>query len=584
MAEIRLISILPVSQVTGATPPADTGGGQPTIAVNAPVGSVLSGFIINRDSAGNPILRTADADIVFASQFFLKIGSEVVIRVENRGGANQARILSVNGQPPDVAETMSAYAGEPEVIIGQPGANHSRSTASAPTDEIISRPASPALLTGSWLPAGDARSSSAASVALTVSIVSLSAKAPPGASPPAASAQSSGAPPLAVPSEALPPAASSAGASPAAASVAAAEVPPAASANPYAVYARTALASLFPSAGIAKPSPATPPGAATDGLPPAAAAPASSRSLPQPGDRITTIIARQLPGGELILQSPQGTLRLAAGAALPLGASAVLEVQKADSAAEALSSRGIWWSQEPLPDLPQLASSWPTLKQLIDLLQSRPAGAESLPLLLRASMAPFSANTPLQMTAGLLFFASALRGGDIRSWLGKDNADWLIRSGHQLLLERADAEFAVLARPYQEAPANSWQMLAFPFMAGGELQQVRLFTKRDRKPAKDDRGRQQGDTRFIIEVELSQLGEMQLDGFVREGQETLEFDLLVRSLKPLDALVQKDIFMIYQRVAETTGYRGTIQFQAVKAFAVRPLEEMNAEHLRDVVV
>ena len=582
MADVRLITILPVAQVSGATAAPDTGGGQAPIAISAPVGSLLSGFIINRDASGNPILRTANADIVFSSQFFLKIGSEVVLRVENRGGQNQARILSVNGQPPDVAETISAFAGDPEVIVGQSAQPSTRSStgSAAAADEIIARPPSANVLTGTLLPE---RSGRIAPAPVTITLVLQSLSAPPSpatssaaaVNPPAFTSLTAPAPrsSSAIQETTFTPAAGAPSPLPPA--------PPSASANPYAAYAR-GVYSAAPYSSFTAPT-ASPAEAPDTAATPSSSLPAN-RPLPETGQRITATVSRLEGSGDTVLQTSFGVIRLTASQSLPIGAQAVLEVRALERTPQmgALS-----WADEPLPDAADLASDWPTLKQIISLLmQSREAGMgeSSLPLLLRASTQPLSANSPVQIAAGILFFASALRGGDFRSWLGKDNTSWLMRAGHQALLDRADAEFAVLARPYQEAPVSSWQVLAFPFMAAGELQQVRLFTKRDRKQPKDGKNREHGDTRFIVEVELSQLGEMQLDGFVRHGGEALEFDLLVRSLKPLDALIQKDIFMIYQRMAEVTGYRGSLQFQAVKAFALRPLEEMNAEHLRDVIV
>jgi hypothetical protein len=84
---------------------------------NFPIGSVVSGFIINRDAAGNPILRTDSGDIAFASNFFLKIGSEVTIRIEHLAGNTSAHLLTVNGQAPEIAVTQTAFTNEPEVII-----------------------------------------------------------------------------------------------------------------------------------------------------------------------------------------------------------------------------------------------------------------------------------------------------------------------------------------------------------------------------------------------------------------------------------------------------------------------------------
>ena len=149
MIDIRFISVLPVQTIPGAQSVQPSQGGAPQAPINFPTGSILSGFIVNRDASGNPILRTEKADIVFATNFFLKIGSEVVIRLENRAGRQQAHILSVNCQPPEIAEQQSAF-DEPEVIVGNERQPQStRGQAAAPAEAaVITRSANAGVSSG----------------------------------------------------------------------------------------------------------------------------------------------------------------------------------------------------------------------------------------------------------------------------------------------------------------------------------------------------------------------------------------------------------------------------------------------------
>ncbi|MBY0408359.1 MAG: hypothetical protein K2Q01_11770, partial [Rickettsiales bacterium] len=57
--------------------------------------------------------------VTFASNFFLKIGSEVVIRIDGSGSSAHAKILTVDGETPEVASHTSAYAKQPEVVLTQ---------------------------------------------------------------------------------------------------------------------------------------------------------------------------------------------------------------------------------------------------------------------------------------------------------------------------------------------------------------------------------------------------------------------------------------------------------------------------------
>src|SRR5262249_48602141 len=145
------------------------------------------------------------------------------------------------------------------------------------------------------------------------------------------------------------------------------------------------------------------------------------------------------------------------------------------------------------------------------------------------------------------------------------NADWLDNQGHSALLRKAGDEFTLLARQFTEAAPNHWQALFFPVATGNEWQQVRMFVKRDRKPL-GKRAKGDEDTRFIVEVSLSHMGELQMDGFVRRQDKAVQFDLYIRSLIPLDPAMQQDILEIYNNTGQLTGYKGGLLFQAVKEF------------------
>ncbi len=175
---------------------------------------------------------------------------------------------------------------------------------------------------------------------------------------------------------------------------------------------------------------------------------------------------------------------------------------------------------------------------------------------------------------GLMLFMAALRGGDFGNWLGENNAKWLENQGQDALVKKADGEFTLLARQFTETQPQHWQPLFFPVAVGGELQQARLFVKRDRKESGGKSAKKNDDTRFVVEMELSQLGEMQMDGFVRKSGADVQFDLVIRSLTPLSNEIQQDILQIYNSTGELTGYKGSLAFQMVKDFPVNPMEEI----------
>ena len=107
------------------------------------------------------------------------------------------------------------------------------------------------------------------------------------------------------------------------------------------------------------------------------------------------------------------------------------------------------------------------------------------------------------------------------------------------------------------------------------MQQVRLFVKRDRKNQPGSPQEKSEDTRFVLEVDLSQLGELQLDGFVRTQPREVQFDMVIRSLLPLSKEIQQDILSIYDASGAIAGFRGGLSFQHVREFPVSPMQDIN---------
>lgn len=538
MADIRLISILPLSGVQPSPVSQGAGSGAPGILPQLPAGSVLAGFIINRDASGNPVLRTDSGDVTFHSDIFLRIGSEVVIRLVGAQGAQTARILSIDGQPPPAPGTPPRLEPDPDVILSPKLAAPPSSVTSQNAPTVTGTLVAPATL-------------------------------PPGTPvPPAAGTQ------IAFKITPLP--AQQQTPSPAAPAFAPAPATPA----PYAAYARAvATPPHIPPAAVTTPTVTTPPSPIpAPGSSPAAAAPPL---IPYGQSFAATVVAHE-PAGTTLLETPLGTVRTQLAAPLPVGNKVTLEMLPAPAPAAHTAAAPL-----PIPaPFTEIATQWTSLQQIAQLLAASPAPAQGgIPSLM--PNASNAAVTPREISSGLLFFIAALKGGNFGNWLGADNLQWLQSNGHAALVKKAEAEFIGMSRAFSEPPVpgqaqQPWQALVFPFAAHGAWQQARIFVKRDRDQGKKQTEKTQGDTRFVVEFLLSQLGEMQLDGFVRKKPEATEFDLFIRSLTPLSQEIQRDILSIYNSTGELTGYRGSLVFQAVREFPVKPMEEI-AEHMAGVI-
>lgn len=589
MADIRLITILPSQTVSGVQQPNISVGvgsqGTPNIA-SLPPGATLAGFIINRDANGNPILRTDRGDVVFQSNMFLKIGSEVVIRIENIGHNTLAHILSVDGETPEIAAAKPVFPQPQDVILSK---NLFSSPASAPNQTqatpsviitpqpvitlkatLIAQPPPSAPLPPMPLPNG---------TQLTLKIVTLSA------------------PPSAVPEEV-------------AAAFTPSQPPPSLHppANPvsYAAYTRASGVQPLPaSIPIVPQAPGTPVAAITANAPQTTPSlpgnisqllpqtpvtvmettpqsPATNQSLP------ATVISND-PGGEAIVQTPLGVLRLPPDTLLPVGSKITFEVMQTAPPVTQAATANVALPQTPAP-LTELAQHWQAMQQIFAVLSApgAPSGFESFintvpAIIAHPGAAPQTQFIPQSISAGLMLFVAALRGGDFTNWVGKDNVRWLNEQGHGTLLKKAEGEFLGMARQFTETQPQHWQPVFFPVAVDGVLQQVRVFVKRDRKQGTHPQEKKKEDTRFVVEVDLTQLGEIQMDGFVRRGED-VHFDLVIRSLSPLSEEIRQAIGQIYNDTGQITGYKGSLIFQSVKEFPVNPMEDIVAHAMNRVTV
>ena len=195
---------------------------------------------------------------------------------------------------------------------------------------------------------------------------------------------------------------------------------------------------------------------------------------------------------------------------------------------------------------------WPALNSAVEALQQ-----SAVPAVAAAVNAVLPQPGP-QLGGALVLLMSALRGGDLRGWLGPDSLEELTRLKGAATTQALADDFSQLARPTRN-DTGDWRVFNLPLFDGAQQQQVRLYLKR--------RGRQGGSeaetpSRFVFEMDLSRLGTLQLDGLASPGR----FDLVVRSTEPLPDTVRGDIGVLFGQVREANDFSGEVYFQTVPAF------------------
>lgn len=564
----------------------------PQAVASLPPGSLIKGFVLNRAAGGQPILRSDFGDFLIQSKVFLRIGSEVTIRVQAAGTNFRADIIEVDGKPAN-ADTQGK-AGQHSL------ATDSRSASWQARQDVIqsSQP----------LPNVDAAGNvkgnfTFTSVLLnpspdvtknfglregTALILKLFNLQLPTQSSSASTTQ-------ATPQTATPPP-QTAGATTAQSPTPAAAAPSdsATPATPGAIKAVEGLPTQTPGtpqtpapassaqAGKAAHSyqqlqpnqtPQAPTQAATPTGQPAAAATGSAAAQ---HIHTLTVIGHE-SDGEPVLQTPFGLAKITSRANLPLGSVLQAQVSLDTEAAEnpLLVPTSGAASSSPT-SLFRLAHQWPALEQIMQFLKSDPsdphATLPALPQLTttNAGGAQVQQVQSAPFSGGLFMFLAALKSGDFRNFLGEKTIQKLQQAGQTSLLSQASAEFGQLARLADNQTGN-WQTMFFPVMVDGEVEMVRWFNKQDQSSG-EERENDSQTKRFIVEVSTSALGDLQLDGLFRASSERKQLDLVLRSHTPLEQEAQSDILGIIRDLSDATGVQGSILFQTLPHFPEMPLE------------
>lgn len=278
----------------------------------------------------------------------------------------------------------------------------------------------------------------------------------------------------------------------------------------------------------------------------------------QPASAILTgTVSGVTQSGRPVVATPFGHLAINATSDLRIGDRVALDV---------LASRvgEIPTAERPAP-LSVLAREWPALEGAMRVLQEA-LGSQAAAQITQAMVRP----SP-QMTAAMLFFMAALKGGDMRSWFGNEASRALESAGRGGLLSALAEDFQTLQRAAEPAE-NGWRAFLIP-LVGDEKRPIRVLTRgrRGRKGGRDGSGDPDG-TAFLVDLELSQLGPFRLDGLVRGDL----VDLWIRTTKPLPPMIRHDIKALFDGTLDRTGIEGRLAFKATPVLPPLPVADLQA--------
>lgn len=645
-----LISIQPLST---PAPGRDAAGAVPPQLTNVAPGTVVEGFVVNRDPTGNPVIRTVLGNILIKSDVFMKTGSEIVFRVDTTQQSH-ARILTIDGMSPQDYVSSNARPSAADSITASPmqqsaqaaglGARAAAAVplqallvnnAPLPAASLVNNPLLAAVATATTpIPAALVKLHLGAQLQVKVLQVALpelltrdaqqAAAAPPASNRPAPGAPLVGsiavppkpygtaltqtqtftnartaqvavpqapqstaptAPPNVKPLHASP---ASPAAQPVATSVASSAAAPLPSASsllqagvPTDVLANivneaaTAAAIQAKVAAAKLPLPTENAEGTQESTRPPAPSPASGTAISNPVAPAPTLPKPAVQGGipahvigheadgMAILQTPIGTLKMQLPQPLPIGTALRLELTPTDKPPLATGT-------SPLPteterSIATLAQHWPALEELL-------AAAPSADPAIARALAQAMPEIGPKLTSGMLFFVAAVKGGDLRQWLGT-KAVAALEEKLPTLASRLKGDMAQLQQLLVDSPLQQWNSAMIPLLHQGQLEHARLFYRREQDDA-NNATKQGSEQRFILEVDLSQLGSMQFDGFVRKAAgKSHQFDLFVRSNGPLPESLSHEIRTTFETAIQSTGMRGYLGFQHGSQHFVRPMAD-----------
>lgn len=285
----------------------------------------------------------------------------------------------------------------------------------------------------------------------------------------------------------------------------------------------------------------------------------AAAQLANPTSSGTTILTGTVAGvsqsGRPVVATSVGHLALNATSDLRIGDRVALDV---------LASRvGDIPTAERSAPLSVLAREWPALEGAMRALQEA-LGPQAAAQITQAMVRP----SP-QMTAALLFFMSALKGGDMRSWFGQEATRTLERVGRGGLLSALAEDFQTLQRA-AEPLETGWRAFLIP-VVGEERRPIRLLTRGRRGGKHKDGDGSPDGTAFLVDLELSQLGPFRLDGLVHDDL----VDLWIRTTRTLPAMMRHDIKALFDNTLDRTGIQGRLSFKATPVLPPLPIADLD---------
>lgn len=173
------------------------------------------------------------------------------------------------------------------------------------------------------------------------------------------------------------------------------------------------------------------------------------------------------------------------------------------------------------------------------------------------------------------FMQAAVReGATVRSWLGEANIAALQKTASgQQILKRLEREFSTSAKKATDGQ-NVWKGWDIPLLSGSVVEPVSLFLQRPPEDAErhEKYAPLQNAVRFVLDMNLSRLGKIQLEGIA--GRQKQRFDLIIRHRNDMPPEFEPTVRALFVKTLDALSYAGNLKISKTEEFIdLRPAAE-----------
>lgn len=173
------------------------------------------------------------------------------------------------------------------------------------------------------------------------------------------------------------------------------------------------------------------------------------------------------------------------------------------------------------------------------------------------------------------FMQAAVReGATVRSWLGEANIAALQKTASgQQILKRLEREFSTSAKKATDGQ-NVWKGWDIPLLSGNVVEPVSLFLQRPPEDAErhEKYAPLQNAVRFVLDMNLSRLGKIQLEGIA--GRQKQRFDLIIRHRNDMPPEFEPTVRALFVKTLDALSYAGNLKISKTEEFIdLRPAAE-----------